>query len=61
MAQNGLNGTHDDLLHTGTGTGSCPAERKWARPDLPSKCTYVAGVTTIADSPHRHLSRYGMF
>jgi len=30
------------------------AERKWTRPDLPSRCTYQLGKTTVADSPHIH-------
>ena len=28
------------------------SERKWIRPDLPSRCTYKLGVTDPADSPH---------
>jgi cystathionine beta-synthase len=30
-------------------------ERQWVRPDLPSRCTYVPGITTIDQSPHRHI------
>ena len=30
-------------------------ERKWIRPDLPSKCTYQMNKTKESDSPHRHL------
>ena len=33
-------------------------ERKWIRPDLPSKCTYEMNKTSESDSPHRHLKRY---
>ena len=32
-------------------------ERKWIRPDLPSKCTYQMNKTKESDSPHRHLKR----
>lgn len=32
-------------------------ERQWTRPDLPSKCTYQLGKTSLSDSPHRHLKR----
>lgn len=40
------------------GCGDSDARKpKWARPDLPSKCTYKLGETTIKDSPHRHLTR----
>jgi hypothetical protein len=35
------------------GDGEC----RWARPDLPSKCTYKLGETSTSESPHRHLTR----
>ena len=38
-----------DLLNV----GKAASERKWIRPDLPSKCTWRVGVSH-ADSPHTH-------
>ncbi|XP_056409306.1 cystathionine beta-synthase-like isoform X2 [Hyla sarda] len=34
--------------------GSVNAERKWIRPDLPSKCTWQLGKSPV-ESPHRHV------
>jgi hypothetical protein len=43
----------DFKQQNGDGDGDC----KWARPDLPSKCTYKLGETSVSQSPHRHLTR----
>lgn len=32
-------------------------DRKWIRPDIPSKCTYVLGKVCPKDSPHLHKQR----
>jgi len=40
--------------------GSGDKDGKWARPDLPSKCSYKLGETPISQSPHRHISRSEM-
>jgi len=34
-------------------TGTAAADRKWIRPDLPSRCTWRLGGSDI-DSPHTH-------
>jgi cystathionine beta-synthase len=39
----------------GDNSGEC--ERKWIRPDLPSKCTFKLGQTTVKQSPHNHKKR----
>lgn len=33
------------------------SERKWDRPDKPSRCTYKLSESTVEDSPHRHQLR----
>ncbi|XP_068127144.1 cystathionine beta-synthase [Hyperolius riggenbachi] len=40
--------------HVSNGSPDVTAERKWIRPDLPSKCTWQLGKEA-ADSPHSHV------
>lgn len=37
-------------------TGTTVADRKWIRPDLPSRCTWRLGGSDL-DSPHTHPQR----
>ena len=52
-AVNGVNGTTPHA-EVGKGDGT---ERKWIRPDLASKCTYLMGKTGPSESPHMHRPR----
>lgn len=53
-AVNGVNGAAP--LPEGVVKGE-QSERKWIRPDLPSKCTYMMGKTSLSESPHNHRAR----
>lgn len=44
-----------ESVHHNGGDGD--VECRWARPDLPSKCTYKLGETPVSQSPHRHTKR----
>ncbi|KAM4048317.1 cystathionine beta-synthase isoform 2-T2 [Anomaloglossus baeobatrachus] len=44
----------NNRVTNGTVNAELSAERKWIRPDLPSKCTWQLG-TSPAESPHHHV------